>query len=62
MGDPEGLVLYDCKFEGLDFKNSNSKKTLFFINNMWARLLNKKLYEIRVIGCLLNYFEENIIE
>jgi tRNA pseudouridine38/39 synthase len=58
--DPEGLILYDCHFEGVTFEcgDDNSKRSLQF----WAsKMIQKKILEVKILNSIIEKYENEIL-
>lgn len=58
--DPEGLILYDCKFDGVEFKmgDENTKRSLSF----WgSKLIQKKIMQVKILSTVIEKYEKDIL-
>jgi hypothetical protein len=58
--DPEGLILYDCGFAGVDFRmgDANIRHHL----ELWgSKLIQKRLLEVKILDCVLSKYQSQIL-
>lgn len=58
--DPEGLILYDCGFAGVEFPvgDDNIRRHL----ELWgSKLIQKRLLELKIVDCLLSKYQEPLL-
>ncbi len=61
MDEPDGLVLYNCEYENVDFSiGSDSSKG--FLEKSFAKLLQKQQVEQKVLQSVFSSYEEDVLK
>ena len=61
MDDPDGLVLYNCEYDNLNFSiGSDSSKG--FLEKSFAKLLQKQQIKHRVLQSVFSSYEEDVLK